>query len=200
MKHMYCLVLLLVTTFGYCQDTKEALLLADCKAVAAQLKLMNYLDYCTMKYARLKPQQRAQADAGFASYYADVVAMCPYPDADIPSYLGYAKGYTPTTWLEFVLPVYKKNLKNLIALTEKYGYITTQRFAKYDNEAFIFAPYYISRTKEYDPALKKLLKREYKEGNIPEQEYRAVEMVMKRGVVINLSDFKESNEFGIIRN
>ncbi|WP_026993003.1 polysaccharide deacetylase family protein [Flavobacterium subsaxonicum] len=200
MKHFYLMAVLLLTTLSHGQSAKEALLAENSVTVAAQLKLMNYLDYCTMKYVRLNAQQRAQADVGFASYYRDVVALSPYPDMDIPAYLGYAKDYTPTTWLEFVVPVYKKNLENLIALIEKYGYLTTERITKYDNQAGIFAPYYISRNKDYDDVLKKLIKREYKEGNIPQNEYKDVMLVLKRGTIINLSDFKQSTDFGIIRN
>lgn len=68
MKHLY-LFIILVTSLCYAQPEKEILLNNDSKEVVAQLQLMDYLDNCTMRYAKLTPAQRLQAEPAFKQYY-----------------------------------------------------------------------------------------------------------------------------------
>lgn len=118
---------------------------------------------------------------------------------DIPTYLGYAEGYEPEQWLDFVVPVYKKNIESVLALSEKYGYITSLRINKYDEHANIYAPFYMGRISDYDKQLIKMAKREVRRDNMPQSEYDMLTHLIKNREKRIVSVGIQYNDYGLLR-
>lgn len=172
MKRPFFFSLLLFSLSAVCQPAKDSLLHRDRDALSQKLQLMAYLD----KAATRQLYNNAVPQDAFAAYYRDsIVPNNPVPQMDIGQYLGFADGQIPPH-SGFTALVYRKNLLGLITITEKYGYPSTSRIKAGKISPLTF----IIRTYEFDARLKKLLKQEYKLGNITEKEYYNIKMMLRR--------------------
>lgn len=172
------------------------MLAKDSESVLERLKFMHYLDEVGMEYWIMPNNEvRVASDETFPYYFSSkIIKNNPASSIDIKEYLGFNfKEFVPITWKDFLYAVYNKNMLSLIELTDKYGYLSADRMKKYTADEKIMGGNVIFavRTNKYDKQLKKMLKREYKQGNISLEEYEQFKFFLQRKSALTKQDIAE---------
>lgn len=184
MKKLLVVIYMLLSVSVFSQPEKDALLAKDFDSVIEKLKLMHYLDKVVLEHLTMtNKESAANGDKIFPYYFSrQIVRNNPALSIDVKEYLtSDSKEYVPTDWKGFLNAVYDKNIQSLVELTAKYGYLSTERIKKKSTDYkmgsnVIFAV----RTNKYDKQFKKMLKQEYKLGNISLKEYEQFKFFFQR--------------------
>lgn len=145
---------------------------------------MHYLDKVVLEHLTMTNKESSTNDDKTFPYYfsRQIVRNNPALSIDVKEYLtSDSKEYVPTDWKGFLNAVYDKNMQSLVELTTKYGYLSADRIKKKSTDYkmgsnVIFAV----RTNKYDKQFKKILKQEYKLGNISLKEYEQFKFFFQR--------------------
>jgi hypothetical protein len=191
MKKVILIVLLLFSISGFSQPEKDSLLTKDLDLVMEKLKLMHYLDQVGMEYWTMANQEvREASNKTFPYYFTSQIVKNNPTSIDIKEYLGMdLKEFVPIKWKDFLSAVYEKNIVEFIALTKKYGYMSFERMRKFDLVGKLSGnAVFVIRTKTHDKEVKKLIKKEFKIGNMPETEYEHFKFFLQRKSVLIKED------------
>lgn len=188
-------MLLFLAIPAFSQPEEDALLARDFDVVLQKLQLMHYLDQVGMEYwAMPNNEVRTTSDETFPYYFSSkIIKNNPVPSIDIKEYLGFNfKEFVPITWKDFLYAVYNKNMLSLIELTDKYGFLSADRLKKHTADEKMYGNVIFAvRTNKYDKQLKKMLKSEYKLGNISLKEYEGFKFFLQRKSALTNQDIAE---------
>lgn len=159
---------------------------------------MKYLDSIAILQYSITIEQAAQSDKSFYRYYMDsVVAKNPASFTTVPVFLGYTGYSAPMSWEQFRNRVSAKNLDEIINFTKKYGYLSPKRMKSLMLPDHFSTITFIISEDSRDKELKRLFKKEYKAGNIPESEYEFFKFIVERKKVLTNYDVKQLDKKGI---
>lgn len=195
MKTIIFALFLLLSVPAFSQPEKDSLLAKDFNLVQEKLKLMHYLDKVTTEHLTMVNNEGFTNDDKTFPYYfsRQIVRNNPALSIDVKEYLTLdSKEYVPTDWKNFLSTVYAKNMQSLVELTAKYGYLSADRIKKYSGDDKIAGNVIFAvRSNKYDKQFKKMLKQEYKLGNISLKEYEQFKFFFQRKSSLTKSEINE---------
>lgn len=185
MKKLLVIIYMLLSVSVFSQPEKDALLAKDFDSVIEKLQLMHYLDKVVLEHLAMTNKESVTTeDKTFPYYFSrQIVRNNPVSSIDVKEYLtSDSKEYVPRDWKGFLNTVYDKNMQSLVELTAKYGYLSADRLKKYraDDKIMGGNVIFAVRTNKYDKQFKKMLKQEYKLGNISLKEYEQFKFFFQR--------------------
>jgi uncharacterized protein (DUF885 family) len=187
---MKYILFLLITASVFAQREKDSLLARDHDKVIRQLDMMRYLDSIAMDGV-MHPEKR-DISRNYYRYYLDtIVGHSPFGFRETADYLGYKTTTGPATWKDFSSRVAEKNIDAAFALTEKYGYIDNRRLKQDNNKKDYSLLLYVCSSSKYDKEFKKMLKQEFKIGNMHGSDYEFFKFLVQRKTIVTPEEIKE---------
>ena len=133
---------------------------------------MHYLHVVSNNYFAEHQNKDILQDGDFAYYYKKVILPGnPLPSVSIPDFLWYTNEIPSGS--DFINMVFEKNVQELVAITETYGYPSSQRIRIDVDGKTLMPVVFTTGTNKYENKLKHLFKSEYKVGNMTKGEYDA---------------------------
>lgn len=184
MKQLLLVFILSFSVTVVAQPEKDSLLAQDHDKVLVQLRMMRYLDSIVTDQTILARSSGKPIHQNFYKFYLDTIAkQSPFGLRSVSDYLGYEGSKGPVTAKEFNDRVARKNVYAVIALTQKYGYITSKRLrmkGKITKHTSLTT--YLWRDNAYLSQFAKLFEEEYRLGNLTEPEYTFFRIRMKGAI------------------
>lgn len=198
MKKVFTVLLLLISIIAYSQADKDSLLIADKEAVLDKLELMFYLDKVSMEYCTMPGDAyRIESDKTFPYYFINTIVKNNPSSIDLKEFIGFDfKEFKPIKWKDFLEAVYEKNIAEFVALTEKYGYISPERLNRSKGGKAYGLVAFIVRTDSHDREVKRLIRREKKNGNMPQKDYDHFKFFLERKKILTKEDIARLEKKG----
>lgn len=197
MKKVLFIVFVFVSFSGFAQAEKDSLVKVDEKAIRDKLELMFYLDRATVNYWKMSKQEKEESDKTFPYYFINTIVRNNPSSIDLAEFIGFNfKEFRPIKWKNFCDAVYQKNLYEFISLTEKYGYLSIKRLDRLKDKKADGQAVFVFRNDSEDKKIKKLLKKENKNGNLPDKEYDMFKLFLERKKIITAKDVARFEESG----
>ncbi|MCO6148606.1 hypothetical protein [Flavobacterium sp. NRK1] len=200
MKRAIFFIVFLFSFCGFSQSEKDSLFAREACEIYNKLELMHHLDACIANYYLMTEEERIKSNQTFLYYYQrNIVGTCVFSSADILSYLEvYVEKDIPQGWSAFIDRVYNVNAKNLLALTDKYGYPSFNKIEKYAGKYDMpnFSIVFALRKNRYRKDIKKMIHKEYKKGNVTENEYLIFKAIAGKDVIAE-KDVKKMKDMGV---
>ena len=167
----FCIILLLIS---YISNAQKAL---D-NTVVRKLEFMHYIDHEAVIAFTQKPD--------IIEHFKNILANNPVPEIDINTYLG-IKGF-PQTIAQLTDKVSDKNSESLMEIIREYGYPSLERLAAIkgcDKLTLGTCIFFERAGDDYKKQFRKLMKTEYKNGNVSAKEYKVCKLFLdaKKGTI-----------------
>lgn len=165
MKQTIFIIFLLLNVAVFAQKPLDS-------TVVRKLELMHYLDHEALIADIHKPN--------VIEHFRQVLANNPVLEIDINAYLG-IKGF-PQTIAQLTDKVSDKNSESLKGMIKEYGYPSYERIAeiKGRDKPILDTSIFFSRASdEYKKQFRKMMKAEYKKGNVPAKEYKVCKLFLE---------------------
>ncbi|MHA3788741.1 hypothetical protein ACX0HA_11060 [Flavobacterium hauense] len=197
MKNVFLVFLFSVSISGFCQAEKDSLVLTDTKAILDKLDLMFYLDHVASEYVKMTKEQQKESDKTFLYYFENTIVKNNPSSLDLAEFIGsdHAK-YNPVTWKNFCEDVHQKNLNEFVAMTEKYGYLSNKRLNRLKGGKVYSLVIFVVRDDAQDKKVKRLIKQEKKNGNMPQVDYDMFKLFLERKKVFTDYDIARFEKSG----
>ncbi len=199
MKHVFFIIIsLLFSSSCFAQAEKDSLLLVDKDVIMQKLDLMFYLDEVGMEFWTMPGDEyRAKSNKKFPYYFINTIVRNNPTSINLKEYLGFDfKEFKPITWEDYLNAAYEKNITEFLALTKKYGFLSNERLNRSKDGKTKSLVTFLTRNSSLDGAIKRLLKKEKKIGNISEKEYEHFKFILKRKRMITNEDIAELEKKG----
>lgn len=197
MKKVLFILFVLVSFSGFAQAEKDSLVEVDKEAILDKLELMFYLDQEATKCLTMTKEKQAELDKTFPYYFMNAIVKNNPSTLDLREFIGFDfKEFKPIKGKDFYVAVYEENLVEFIDMTKKYGYLSTQRLKRY-KDAKAYSPLiFVIHNSYSDKEVKKLMKQEFKIGNIDQKEYDQFKFFLERKKELTDDDVARFEKIG----
>lgn len=198
MKKIVLLFIVSMYSSGvFSQAEKDSLFKQDAALICNTLKVMHHLHRAVKDYCAMPVRDKSSFDKDFPKYLQDnVFAISPVPDVDLLRYLEiYVKSDIPQDWESFSKRVSNVNARVLLGIADKYGYPSAKRLKAFTGiDLDIHALNFTITSNNYHGDVSKMMKKEYKIGNISDSEYELYSIMGGKTFVTN-DDFQKLEKF-----
>lgn len=178
MKNLALLLLLLIAPLSYSQPQKDSLIHRDREIILEKLEFVEYLRKEAMKFFTTARFEAEIKNKTFSSYFTDsIVANNPLPQYNIREYLNLKTGKAIIP-KQFYEAVFIQNSHMVYDMIETYGYPTIKRLNTDIAVLKSFNNHIIYGDKKYRKKFRKLLKKEYKAGNLTKSHYLIMKSIL----------------------
>jgi hypothetical protein len=169
----------------------------DKQAILDKLDLMFYLDHATIEYLKMTKEERTESDKTFPYYFVNTIVKNNPSTMDLKQFIGFDfAAFKPITWEDFLEAVYEKNLSEFISMTEKYGYLSNKRLNRLKERKADGLVIFVVRNDAQDKKIKKLIKHEKRNGNMPQMDYDMFKYFLERKKVLTDYDVARFEKYG----